>query len=89
MEGHNVGIDVRSAGGDRKRVPALLSELIGRQVALIVCNSVAAQVAKDTINTVPIIFVFGGDPVKEGVKSYEHQPARRQYYRCDLSDLFD
>ena len=74
MEGHNVGIDVRSAEGDRKRVPALLSELIGRRVALIVCNSVAAQVAKATINTVPIIFVFGGDPVKEGLVTSINRP---------------
>ena len=74
VEGHNVGIDVRSAEGDRKRVPALLSELIGRRVALIVCNSVAAQVAKATINTVPIIFVFGGDPVKEGLVTSINRP---------------
>jgi putative ABC transport system substrate-binding protein len=74
VEGQNVHIDIRSAEDHSDRVPALVADLIRRPVGLIVCNSVAAQVAKTTTKTIPIIFVFGGDPVKEGLVASINRP---------------
>ena len=67
IEGQNVAIEFRSAEGHRDRLPALVAEFIRRPVAVIVGNGIAAQAAKAATQTVPIVFGFGGDPVREGL----------------------
>src|SRR5262249_44469124 len=46
FEARNVVVEYRSAEGRSDRLPSILADLIGRQTALIVANSVAARAAK-------------------------------------------
>src|SRR5262245_18043662 len=63
VDGKNVAIEHRPA----ERLPSQVADLLRRQVALIVGNTPASLAAKAATTTVPIIFVTGGDPVKDGL----------------------
>jgi putative ABC transport system substrate-binding protein len=65
IEGQNVAIEFRSADGDRDRLPALVADLVRRRVAVIVANGIAARAAQAVTKTIPIVFAFGGDPIRE------------------------
>src|SRR5260370_187829 len=69
VEGRNVAIEYRGAGGQYNRLPELLSDLIRRQVTLIVASGglVSAVHAKAATKTIPILFIAGFDPVKAGL----------------------
>ena len=73
VEGRDVTIEYRSAE-DQTRVPLLVADLLGRQVALIVGNTPAALTAKAATTTVPIVFVTGGDPVRDGLVANLNRP---------------
>jgi putative tryptophan/tyrosine transport system substrate-binding protein len=59
VEGQNVAIEYRWAEGHLDRLPALVSDLVRQQVALIVGNTPSALAAKAVTTTVPIVFVTG------------------------------
>jgi putative ABC transport system substrate-binding protein len=65
----NVAIEYRWANLQYGRLPFLVSNLIARRVAVIVtANSQASlRAAKAATETIPIVFLYGGDPVKEGI----------------------
>jgi putative tryptophan/tyrosine transport system substrate-binding protein len=67
VEGQNVAIEYRSAEGQIDRLPLLVADLLRRQAALIVGNTPSALAAKAATTTVPIVFVTGWDPVKDGI----------------------
>jgi putative ABC transport system substrate-binding protein len=68
VEGQNVAIEYRWAGGQYDRVPAIALELVaGRQVAVIVASTPAALAIKALIRTIPIVFTTGLGPVEVGL----------------------
>jgi ABC-type uncharacterized transport system substrate-binding protein len=73
-EGQNVAVEFRYADNQIDRLPALVDELLRRPVNVIVANVLAALAAKDATTTVPILFVTGGDPVKDGLVTSLNRP---------------
>jgi ABC-type uncharacterized transport system substrate-binding protein len=67
VDGQNVTIEVRSADNDLERIRALAIDLIRRPVTVFVGNLAPALAAKSASSTVPIVFVMGSDPVRDGL----------------------
>jgi putative ABC transport system substrate-binding protein len=74
VEGQNVAIEYSWAEDRHDQLPALVADLVRRNVAVIVVNNIAAPVAKAATTAVPIVFVIGGDPVKESLVASLNQP---------------
>jgi putative ABC transport system substrate-binding protein len=76
IEGRNLTIEYRWAEGNYQRLREQAKDLVGRQVALIVATGglAAARAAKDLTDTIPILNIFGADPVGEGLVTSFNRP---------------
>jgi putative ABC transport system substrate-binding protein len=75
VEGQNVAIEYRWAGGQYERLPALMTELVHRHVAVIVGNAPSSVAAKTATSTIPIVFFTGVDPVRLGIVASFNRPS--------------
>jgi putative ABC transport system substrate-binding protein len=68
VEGKNVTIEYREAGGNYSRLPDLAHQLAERHVDVILApNTPAARVVQQMTATIPIVVAAMGDPVSDGL----------------------
>jgi putative ABC transport system substrate-binding protein len=74
----SVAIEFRWAEGRYERLPALVTDLIDRQVAVLVTsgNVPPALAAKAATQTTPIVYVMGADPVATGLVANLQRPGK-------------
>ena len=69
VEGQNVTVEYHWLEGQYDRVPAVVADVVRRQVAVIAtpASSLATLAAKNATATIPIVFGAAEDPVKLGL----------------------
>ena len=75
-DGRNVRMDLRWFGDDTNRMRPLAQELVGLKPDIIMTYGNAATVAlQRETRTIPIVFVYGGDPVASDIVARLDRPS--------------
>lgn len=75
VEGRDIVIESRWAGGQLERLPEMAAELVRLNVDVIAAvGAVFARAAKNATATIPIVFAMVIDPVAAGLASALHKP---------------
>lgn len=76
VEGQNLAIEYRFANDDPARLSELASDLVRRKVRVIaaIASGLAVRAAKDATDSIPIVFGYGADPVKQGFVASLNRP---------------
>jgi len=75
VEGKNILIEYRYAGGKEDRLPTLANELVQLRVDVLVAQGfTATRAAKRATATIPIVIVTATDPVETGIVSTLARP---------------
>src|ERR1700743_1838553 len=76
VDGKNVSIEYRWARGQYDKLPALASALIRLSPSILVATGgePAALAVAAATKTIPIVYLVGGDPVKQGLAASLSQP---------------
>ena len=74
IEDHTVILAFRSTEDRPEQIPALISDLIGRQASVLVGDTTSALAAKAAALTTPFVFASGTDPVRDGLVASLSRP---------------
>jgi len=86
VNGRNLHIELRWAGGNVDRIRPLARELSDlRPDVIVVSSSLATRAVQEQTRTIPIVFVFAGDPVASGILT---NIARPEGNTTGVTDLF-
>ena len=77
VNGQNLVIEARWAENRYDRLPALMAEVLGRKVdVLVTYTTPAAVAAKNATSTIPIVVTLVGDPIRSGLAASLARPGR-------------
>jgi len=75
IEGENLVIEARWGGGSAERLPALVAEVIERDVDVLVTYGTPATIAaKNATSTIPIVAAAMGEPLRTGLATNLPRP---------------
>src|SRR5438874_12920255 len=81
VEGHNVRIEYRWAGGYVDRLPSLAGDLVNRNVAVLVATGGADRAGKAATATLPIVFI-ASEPVRADLVASFNRPGGMHGREC-------